>query len=133
MTTTIAEPQLVRWAPKDGMPPGITINSAQGTFIAWDALKEELEKKLFIQVKNIPVGSSAVLDELYGRKGWIVKIMSPDNQELGHVWAGVDPLEAWKEDGLIRIGKSISDGKAEVWQVFQRFNDDTYHRIKSYV
>lgn len=132
MNTETSRGELVRWGPKDGLEAGITINSVKENFIPWEKLKKEIETKLLIQVRVVPAGSKVELGELFGRKDWIVKIISPEGEEIGHVWFGVDPDSEWKEDGLIRLGKpNANDKKTVVWQIFQRHSDDTYHRIKS--
>ena len=128
---SIPSPQLVRWGPKDFLPAGITINRSDGKFIPWNELQEEIKKKLLVQVRIIPIGSNTILGDLYGRTDWIVKIVSKENVELGHIWFGVDPDENWKEDGLVRLGKPGK--RTEIWQVFQRYSDNSYRRIKSYI
>jgi len=64
----------------------------------------------------------------------IVKILDPGGKEIGHVWFGGDPTdEKWNYDGLVRLGLTISDTEHVVWQVFQRYSDGSYRRIRSYI
>jgi schlafen family protein len=86
------EPQLVRWGPKDNRPAGISINSAKGLFVPWEELKDEIEKKLLIQIRIIPSDSKVILNDFHGRRDWIVKFVSSEGKELGDIWFGVDPL-----------------------------------------
>lgn len=125
-----AKSQLIRWGPNDDRPAGILINSRNGSFIPWNELKQEIEERLLNQVgKYIPVGCSVVLKDLYGRKDWIVRIISSSGKEVAGIWFGSDPNNDWSYDGSVRIGKPIRDGVAKVWQTFQRFSDGTYRRL----
>jgi hypothetical protein len=131
METKIS-PQRVRWGVNDDRPAGITTDT--GDFIEWKALKPEIEKRLLNQVRVIPVGSTVETGELNGRKDWIVKILNPQGEEIGHVWFGGDPDNKWAWDGLVRLGypEKQSD-KATIWQVFERFSDGSYRRLENFL
>ncbi len=120
-------PQKVRWAVNDGKPAGITTEA--GEYIAWKDLKPEVEQKLINQVKTIPVGSTVETAEKFGKKDWIVAIMSEGN-DIGHVWFGGNPDKGWAWDGLVRLGEPEKNGKGSVvWQTFQRYSDGSYRRV----
>lgn len=52
---------------------------------------------------------------------------------VGSVWIGGNPYDGWSQDGLVRIGKTISDTKWEVFQILGRFEDGSYRLLKSFV
>ena len=129
----ISVPQKVRWGPVDGKGPGIVVEDATQSFISWEELKPEIERLLLPQVRVVPIGSQVVVGPLGDRENWIVQVLQAgSNQELGHVWFGSNPEQKWRWDGLIRIGQpSSSSGESVVWQVFQRYSDGTYRRLRA--
>jgi hypothetical protein len=122
------EPQETLWGPNNGMPPGICIaSSAIGEFIPWKKLKPEMPKVLFNQLgEHIPPGCKASLGDWRGRPNWLTLIIGPDSKKVGEVWFGTDPDNNWAYDGLVRVG----DDMYVVWQVFQRYSDGSYRRIR---
>ena len=130
---TPPQPELVRFDPGgDGHPPGISAESPGGiTFVPWDRLKPELEKRLLISLGRIfgETRLSVALGEFKGRKNWVMHIQDPDEKHLGYVWLGGDPYNSWVWDGLVRVGEALDDDHHVVWQVFQRYSDGTYRRI----
>jgi Response regulators consisting of a CheY-like receiver domain and a winged-helix DNA-binding domain len=129
--TLSAQPQRARWGPNDKRPAGISIDSRDGPLIPWLELNREIEERLFNQLgAYIPVNCTAILKDLYGRKDWIVRIISPRGEEVGGVWFGSNPDDNWIYDGLVHVGKPFNNGTAEVWQTFQRFSDGTYRRVR---
>jgi transcriptional regulator with XRE-family HTH domain len=123
---TEPEAQKVRWGPVDGRPAGILIVSPFEAFIPWTELKREGELKLINQLgRLVPPGCNVALKEFKGRKDWLVRILSPETKPIGDVWFGPDPEKVWTFDGMVRVGS------ADVWQVFQRFSDGSYRRIKA--
>jgi hypothetical protein len=118
--------QRVRWAPVDGRSAGIVIDGRIQTFLPWRALKMEVEQKLLNQLgRLVPTGCTAVLREFRGRKDWTVRILSPEGAYVGSIWFGPDPEKEWSFDGMVRAGHD------DVWQVFQRFSDGSYRRLKA--
>jgi hypothetical protein len=126
----LAQPQIVRWGPSDGLPAGIWLNRADGSFIPWTELKEELEQKLLNQLgQRIPPGCTVTIQDYFGRKDWVMRIQDPSGNEVGSMWLGNDPMNEWRFDGMVRAGKTLSDREWEVWQTFQRFSDGSYRRV----
>jgi serine/threonine protein kinase len=119
------EPQLVRWGPIDGLEPGICINSCD-EFIPWAELEEEMEQKLLPQVSNVPVGSTITLEDLQGKQDWIVQIIAPSGNEIGHIWFGSNVANDWAFDGLVRVG--TPSAPAVIWGTFQRYSDGSYRK-----
>ncbi len=125
------QPQCTRWGPDDDLPPGITIDDDPGMFIPWEDLKEEIEKKLLFQVKEVPIHSKVILGSIHGRENWIVKIMDPNGKEVGHVWFGNNPFnDIWDFDGLVRVGEAFWRDPTPVWQTFRRYSNSTYRRVR---
>ena len=127
------QPQKTRWGPVDGKPAGICIDSCvTGIFIPWSELKAELEERLLLQVRTVPIRCTVSLGEFRGRKDWIVRVLNPGGEEIANVWFGPDPYNGWAWDGLVRIGISEELGVPApvVWQIFQRYSDGSYRRIK---
>jgi len=127
-----AKPQNIKWAVNDGGLPGIRINSDE-LFVPWADLKPEVEKKLLPQVRVIPVGSTVELGSFQGRENWLVRVFDPDGLEVCHVWFGGDPYNEWKPDYCVRLGVAISNNEHEVWQVFRRYSDKSYRRVRDYL
>jgi transcriptional regulator with XRE-family HTH domain len=131
LSTAKPEPQETRWRPNwGGGGPGIYIaNSATVDFIPWSkALKAELETELLSQLgRHIPPDCHLELGDYKGRRNWLILIIGPDEKRMGYIWLGSDPDNEWKYDGLVRAG----DDEYVVWQVFQRYSDGTYHRIRT--
>jgi hypothetical protein len=125
-----AQPQLVRWDPSDGLPAGIWINDRNGLFVLWPYLRSEIEQRLLNQLgRRLPHACTAVVRDHFGRKDWTVRILGPAGDELGHIWFGGDPENQWRFDGLVRVGRPLTDQVAEVWQTFQRCSDGSYRRV----
>lgn len=72
-----------------------------------------------------------MLRDLYDRKGWTVRVLSKEGQELGYVWFGSNPESALAYEGLVRVGTAIEGGPTVVWQTFERFSDGTYRRVNN--
>lgn len=133
---TFSDPikQKVFWALNQGYKPGVFINSLKGQFIEWEVIKKELETNVIAQCPRIiPVGSKVELGTFYKKDDWVIWIVDKDNQEIGSVWIGGNPLKDWYSDGLIRIGKTINDRSWEVFQILQRHSDGSYRLVKSLV
>ena|SRR5207247_4332904 len=130
--TASPEPQKTLWGPNNGMPPGICITgSATGEFVPFTELKPEMETKLFNQLgEHIPPKCTAGLGDWKGRSNWLTPIIDPDGKKVGEVWLGTDADNNWAYDGLVRVGVALSDDYAIVWQVFQRYSDGSYRRIR---
>lgn len=128
LTPIVPEAQQVAWGPSLTPVPreaGICINNC-AEFIPWEELKGELEQQLLPQVSRVPPGSTVALKEYRGKRDWIVQIVDPNWNEVGHVWLGRDPYNNWADDGLVRVG---SPGPPEiVWNIFQRYSDGSYRR-----
>ena len=119
------EPQEVRWGPVDGQEAGICINGCD-EFIPWIELREEIQQRLLPQVSEVPYGSTVALKGLAGKQDWVVQIIGPSGNEVGHVWLGPDPSNDWAFDGLVRVGKPSVP--AVVWDTFQRYSDGSYRK-----
>lgn len=128
-------PQKARWGPLDGEQAGIVVvegDDLTKTFVPWPALKPEIEKNLFPQVVQIPVGSSAEVVAFKGKDGWLVKAVGPDDTSVAYLWFGPDPKNHWVFDGLVRVGMADPEGHSVpvVWQTYQRYSDGSYLRQK---
>lgn len=123
------EPQKTIWGPNDGKPPGISVEgSSSNTFIPWEELKLEVEQRLLNQLGlHIPPNCTVALGSFRGRPSWLTPIVDREGNRLGEVWFGTDPDNDWARDGLVRAG----DDTYVVWQVFQRYSDGTYRRIRA--
>jgi transcriptional regulator with XRE-family HTH domain len=123
------EPQQTEWGPNKGEPPGIICyqDNARIDFIPWATLKNEVEKRLLNQLgPHIPTNCKVILDDYRGRANWLVRIIDAHEQRLGYVWFGTDADNDWRWDGLVRTG----DDTYVVWQVFHRYSDGSYARIR---
>lgn len=123
------KPQETLWGPNVGKGPGILIsNSATGEFIPWTKTFEtELERGLLSQLGgHIPPGCRLGLGDYKGRQNWLTLIINPEGKRTAEIWFGTDPDNQWRYDGLVRAG----DDTYVVWQVFQRYSDGTYRRIR---
>ena len=124
------QPEKIRWGPNDDLPAGVSINGKDGLFVPWSLLKPEIESRLLNHMgRHVPPKSTVVVRDYFGRRDWIVRVIDPEGKEVGHLWFGSNPDRNWSYDGLVRVGKPITDYVAEVWQTFQRFSDGTYRRI----
>ncbi len=122
------EPQETLWGPNNGEPAGICItSSAAAEFVPWKILKPEIQTRLFTQLgDHIPLKCTAALGDYKGRPHWLTLIIDPDGKQVGEVWFGTDPDTNWAYDGLVRVGNDTY----VVWQVFQRYSDGSYRRIR---
>lgn len=122
------EPQETLWGPNNNMPPGICImSSATSEFIPWVELKPEIESMLLNQLGgHIPPNCTAGLGDYKGRPNWLTLIIDSTGKQVGEVWYGTDADNNWRYDGLVRVG----DDTYVVWQVFQRYSDGSYLRIR---
>ena len=122
------EPQETLWGPNNGKPAGICItSSAADEFVPWDELRLEIETRLFNQLgDHIPPKCKAGLGDFKGRRHWLIRIIDPYGKQVGEVWFGTDPDTNWAYDGLVRVGNDTY----VVWQVFQRYSDGSYRRIR---
>lgn len=129
----IPEPQLVHWAVDDGKPPGICVDNPAEDFVSWTELELEIEERLLPQaVRVVPLGSSVKLGTFHGIVNHHIRLINPAGDPIGYVWFGKNPDKGWAYDGLVRIGDAPSDHEAVVWQLFQRYSDGTYRRIRAY-
>ena len=122
-------PQETLWGVNVALGPGIYIaNSASFRFIPFfNGLKEEIETKLLNQCgRHIPFNCTAGLAAYNGRSDMLTTILEPGGKQIGEIWFGTDPDNAWKYDGLVRVGNDTY----VVWQVFQRYSDGTYRRLR---
>jgi len=125
-------PQKIRWGPVDSLEAGITVYGSSKEFVPWSALSVEIEKRLLTQLgRSLPVDCRVVLSDFHGHRDWLVQIVGPDSTLLADLWFGPDPDSDWRYDGRVRVGRALDDYYAEVWQVFERFSDGTYHRIEA--
>lgn len=126
------ECQKLFWGVNQGLPAGAIVNAKGMGFIPWSQLEEELNIRAISQCPRlIPPGSRVRLNDFYGKKDWVVEIINSEGSKIGSVWIGSNPLNEWMQDGLVRIGKSLSDEKWEVYQVLERWSDGTYRLVKS--
>jgi transcriptional regulator with XRE-family HTH domain len=133
VATRTHEPLHTRWGPTVGKPAGIVCykGTAVAEFIPWLQLKSEIEQKLLNQLGlNIPVNCKAVLSDFRGRYDWLIRILDSADKHVGDLWFGTNPDDSWAFDGLVRAGKEIVSNRCVVWQVFQRYSDGTYVRIR---
>jgi hypothetical protein len=128
-----AAKQEVAWAPDGGGPPGIEIRSPATAFISFDTLKEEIPRRLFNQVDQVPDKSTIRVADLLGKPNMIVQVVKPGGEVIGNMWFGKDPREnGFNWDGLIRVGvpKEMRDDRvALVWETFQRHSDGSYFKL----
>lgn len=126
--------QKLFWAVNHGLPAGAFIEKVDGEFIPWEQLKNELEVSGIGQCPRIiPVGSTVALAPFYGKEDWLINIINPAGEVIGSVWIGGNPMNDWEQDGLIRIGKTISDTEWTVYQVLGRYPDGSHRIIQSFV
>ncbi|MBL0913038.1 MAG: hypothetical protein IBJ09_11760 [Bacteroidia bacterium] len=126
--------QRIFWGVNHNLPPGAFIERTKGEFISWEQLKKELDNSAINQCPRIiPVGSQVVLAPFYGKDDWLVNIINTKGETIGSVWIGGDPYNNWNQDGLVRVGKTISDTEWEVYQVLARYPDASYRIVKSFV
>lgn len=117
-----------------GLEPGAFIDRIDGEFIPWEQLKRELDTRAIVQCPRIiPPGSSVVLNSFHGKDNWVLEILNDKNESIGSVWIGGNPLDNWSQDGMVRIGKTISDTEWEVYQILARYDDGSYRIIESFV
>lgn len=125
--------QKVFWAVNQGLPAGAYIETVSGVFIPWTKLKKELEEKVINQYpKLIKPNCHIKLSDFYGRENWLIEIIDTEKKPVGNVWIGGNPYANWENDGLIRIGKTISDNSWVVYAVFARLPDGTYKTVRIY-
>ncbi len=125
-------PQSVLWGPDYGKQPGIFINSISGKFIPWDKLKQELESQVLQGCPRvIPIDGRVEVLSFHKKKNHLVRIFDNSANVVGDIWLGGDPENGFLRDGYIRIGKAISETKWIVYQIYQRFSDNSYRLIKS--
>jgi len=93
-------------------------------------LKAEIRNRLLPQIRHIPVDSLVILREFHGRLNWIISVSHPQLQAEVDLWFGTDGERDWTWDGLIRIGAVYRENIVVVWQIFQRYSDGTYRRVR---
>lgn len=123
------KPQQVRWNPVDGEEV-LGIRIVDGESIDWEELKDEIMNKILPQVEDLNdyQDYSVVVKDFKGKKNWVVRIIGEDGIEIGGIWFGPDPTKPGAPyDGLIRVGKSFNP--PEIWNTFQRYSDNSYHRL----
>ncbi len=126
--------QKIYWGVNQGLEPGAFVERIDGEFISWDQLKKELDGRAIVQCpKIIPPGSSVRLSSFHGKDSWVLEIISDSNEVIGSVWIGGNPLDNWSQDGMVRIGKAVSDSEWLVYQVLARYEDGSYRIIQSLV
>ncbi|HET9767395.1 MAG TPA: hypothetical protein VFS60_11145 [Thermoanaerobaculia bacterium] len=118
--------QRVRWAPLDGYPAGICIETC-ALFVPWSALKPELEDRLLPQVGQVGLEATLELRNLGSRRDWIVAVVDTRGVVVANVWLGSDPQRDWIFDGRVRIGPPNLGGG--VWATFERRSDGSYRRL----
>ncbi len=119
--------QEVRWGPVDGKPAGISVEGYDGqSFIAWNALRSEIEASIIPQMDYIPPGCTVALGSYADKPDWVVRVLEPGGTEVAHIWFGPDPSDDWAHDGLIRVG--LPKDPAEVWHIFERYSDGSYRK-----
>lgn len=137
------KPQKVRWAVKDGIVPGISVDRQRflpwGGFLPWAELEPELEQRLLYQLQTekgeaVPVRSRFKLATFEDRQNWVIEIRDPNNRLFGRLWFGSNPDREWDEDGYVRAGyalKSAAFGSppSVVWGTFQRYTNGTYVKV----
>jgi hypothetical protein len=123
--------QKVRWEPTNSLPAGVIIYNEveqHQSFIAWDALRVELESKLLPQLfAAVSTYRFAVMD-YHDKKDWTVKTLDANGNGYCWLWLGVNPDSEWKWDGLVRVG---GNSPPYVWQTYERYSDGSYRRIQS--
>ncbi|MEW5767665.1 MAG: hypothetical protein AB1797_08590 [bacterium] len=118
--------QQVGWGPAFYQrKAGICVNNC-AEFIPWVELKEELQQQLLPQLSWAPKGSTIGLKDQPGKQDWIVQVLDPNRNEIGHVWFGPDPSNNWAFDGLVRVGNPIPP--VIIRDTFQRYSDRSYKR-----
>ncbi len=126
--------QKIYWGVNQGLEPGAFIERIDEDFIHWTELKKELEDRAITQCPRIiPPGSTVSLNSFHGKENWTVEILNNDNQIIGSVWIGGNPLDNWSQDGMVRIGKTVSDTEWTVYQVLARYDDGSYRIVESLV
>lgn len=129
-------PQFVNFKSGDDRhTPGMAVESAYGVgFVPWEALKGELENGVLIYLGRIlgDTPLTVAMGEFNGRKNWVIHIQGPTGEHLGYVWLGGDPDNGWRWDGLVRVGETLDDRHHVVWQIFQRYSNGTYRRIRAF-
>jgi TIR domain len=122
-------PQTVRWGPTGGLPPGLSVDNPS-EFVPWNVLKSEVELRLLPQIRHIPIGAAVTLEPFHGRANWIVRVRHDDLRINVNVWFGTDGEAGWAWDGLVRVGEVYRENIVAVWQVFRRYSDGTYRRVR---
>lgn len=118
--------QQVGWGPAFyKRKAGICVNNC-AEFIPWVELKEELQQQLLSQLSWASRRSTITLKDHPGKQDWIVQVLDPNGNEIGHVWFGPDPSNNWVFDGLVRVGRPIPP--VIVRDTFQRYSDGSYQR-----
>ena|SRR5947209_5823163 len=126
-------PQLVLWAPSDRDGSRLRVFTTENVEERWigsDELKAELNENLLPQMfaKNSGEYSFAISD-YHGKKDWLMFVVDDRGQQICDVWLGKDPEKGWEWDGMVRVGDG--DHEPYVWQVYQRYSDGTYRRLRS--
>lgn len=134
--TATTVPQKVRWkSGRGGGTPGIETYSDHGEgFIPWDELKYQFENKLIHYLgQHLPQGNYTVdTAPGQGTNHWHIFIFDQNKTPVGNLWIGAGPETGMVWDGLIRAGNGkVSDGSAKTWQVFERWSDGSYRRVKT--
>ncbi len=130
MENTI-KPQRLFWGVNHGMPPGAIVGELGSEFIPWDVLKEELQARVSECSQITEKNARVRLNDLDGKKDWVIEIVDPVDTVIGSIWIGGDPENEWAQDGLVRIGKAHSRTSHEVYQVMQRWSDGSYVSVLS--
>jgi hypothetical protein len=126
--------QKIYWGVNYSTIAGAYINRIDGIFIPWDQLKIELEERVICRCPRIiPITSTVRLEDFYGRANWSIWIIDDKGNHIGSVWVGGDPENNWRSDGMIRVGKTISEGKWEVYLILARYSDGSYRMVESRV
>ena len=126
------QPQKLFWGVNQGLPAGAIVNAKGMDFIPWTQLEGELNERAIGQCpKYIPPHAKVRLNDFYGKKDWVIEIVDTNENKIGSVWIGSNPLNEWMQDGFVRVGKTLSDEQWEVYQVLERWSDGTYRLVKS--
>lgn len=122
------------WGPAKQRPPGVCLETCDGDFIPWNALKKEIEEAVLRQVVELPDDSTVKVADCGNKKDWTINVVDRDEKFLGYLWFGPDPDREWAWDGLVRVGLAAQEcpasrrSVATVWETFARYSDRTYRR-----
>lgn len=124
--------QRVKW--DSGAQPGMEYWDEKGigggvTFVPWADLNPQLRANLLPSLFKFSSSYRFAAQAFGDKENLVIKILDQDAKGVAWLWLGGNPENGWEFDGLVRVG---GDHRAEkVWQVYQRFSDGSYRRLKS--